>query len=87
MDTDDRVTILVLDCDLLPDALEELGDDELLIAVDPSADRLEDLMRRHPDPRISFLIGDGTVIPLPDRSVDKVLGEGSEAEIRRVLRT
>jgi hypothetical protein len=87
VDTDDRVTILVLDCDLPPAALDELGDDELLIAIDPSAGRLEDLLRRYPDPRISFLIGDGVVIPLPDRSVDKVLGEGSAAEIRRVLRT
>jgi len=85
--TDDRLTILVLDCDLLPAALEELGGDELLIAVDPSADRLEQLLGRYPDPRISFLIGDGVVIPVPDRSVDKVLGEGLEAEICRVLRT
>jgi ubiquinone/menaquinone biosynthesis C-methylase UbiE len=83
---DDRVTILVLDCDLLPAALDELGEDEILIAVDPSADRLEELLDRYPDPRISFLIGDGTVIPLPDRAVDEVVGEGSEAEIRRVLR-
>ena len=87
MDTDDRVTILVLDCDLLPAALDGLGDDELLIAIDPSADRLGGLLRRFPDPRISFLIGDGVVIPLPDRSVDKVLGEGSAAEVRRVRRT
>jgi hypothetical protein len=83
---DDRVTILVLDCDLLPAALDELRGDELLIAVDPSADRLEELLRRYPDPRISFLIGDGVVVPVPDRSVDKVLGAGSEAEIHRVLR-
>jgi ubiquinone/menaquinone biosynthesis C-methylase UbiE len=81
------MTALVLDCDLLPVAIEELGDDELLIAIDPSADRLEELLRRYPDPRITFLIGDGTVIPVPDHSVDKVLGEGSAAEIHRVLRT
>jgi|SoimicmetaTmtLPB_FD_contig_51_4105830_length_577_multi_2_in_0_out_0_2 ubiquinone/menaquinone biosynthesis C-methylase UbiE len=80
------MTVLVLDCDLLPAALEELGDDELLIAVDPSADRLDELLRRYPDPRISFLIGDGNVIPVPDRSVDKVLGAGSAAEISRVVR-
>jgi ubiquinone/menaquinone biosynthesis C-methylase UbiE len=81
------MTILVLDCDLLPTAIEELGDDELLIAVDPSGDRLEELLRRYSDPRISFLIGDGLVIPVPDHSVDKVLGEGWGAEIHRVLRT
>jgi ubiquinone/menaquinone biosynthesis C-methylase UbiE len=80
------MTILVLDGDLLDDAFAQLGDDELLIVIDPSADRLEELERRFPDPRITFLIGDGEVIPLPDRSVDKVLGEGSAAETRRVLR-
>jgi ubiquinone/menaquinone biosynthesis C-methylase UbiE len=80
------MTILVLDCDLLPSALADLGEDELLIAVDPSAERLEQLLERYPDPRISFLIGDGTVIPVPDRSVDKVLGEASPAEVSRVVR-
>ena len=55
--------------------------------VDPSADRLEELEERYPDPRITFLIGDGEVIPVPDGSVDRVLGEGSESELRRVLRT
>jgi ubiquinone/menaquinone biosynthesis C-methylase UbiE len=80
------MTILVLDGDLLDDAFAQLGDDELLIVIDPSADRLEELERRFPDPRITFLIGDGEVIPLPDGSVDAVLGEGSAAETRRVLR-
>ncbi len=80
------MTILVLDGDLLGDALEQLAEDELLIVVDPSADRLEELQREFPDPRITFLIGDGVVIPVPDHSVDRVLGEGSEPERRRVLR-
>ena len=80
------MTILVLDGDLLPEALEQLGGGELLIVIDSSADRLDELEERFPDSRISWLIGDGEVIPLPDSSVDKVLGEGTEAEIRRVLR-
>ena len=81
------MTILVLDGDLLGPALEQLAEDELLIVVDPSADRLEELEERYPDPRITFLIGDGGVIPVPDGSVDRVLGEGSRSELRRVLRT
>jgi ubiquinone/menaquinone biosynthesis C-methylase UbiE len=81
------MTILVLDGYLLGRALEQLAEDELLIVVDPSADRLEELQREFPDPRITFLIGDGVVIPLPDGSVDRVLGESSESERRRVLRT
>ena len=80
------MTILVLDGELLPEALGRLAEGELLIVVDRSADRLEDLERRFPDPRIRFLIGDGEVIPIPDASVDRVLGEGSELELRRVLR-
>jgi ubiquinone/menaquinone biosynthesis C-methylase UbiE len=80
------VTFLVLDGDLLGEALARLADDELLIVVDPSADRLEDLQRRFPDPRVTYLIGDGSVIPIPDASVDHVLGEGSAAERQRVLR-
>ena len=80
------MTILVLNGDLLGQALEQLAEDELLIVVDPSADRLEELQRTFPDPRITFLIGDGVVIPVPDGSVDRVLGEGPESERRRVLR-
>ena len=80
------MTLLVLDGDLLGEAIEQLADDELLIVVDPSADRLEELQRKFPDPRITFLIGDGVVIPVPDGSVDRVLGEGLESERRRVLR-
>ncbi len=81
------MTVLVLDGDLVGPALAELGEDELMIVVDSSADRLEELEDRYPDPRITWLIGDGAVIPIPDGCVDKVLGEGSDAELRRVLRT
>jgi ubiquinone/menaquinone biosynthesis C-methylase UbiE len=80
------MTVLVLNRDLVGDALAELAEDELMIVVDPSADRLEELEERYPDPRITWLIGDGVVIPIPDDSVDRVLGEGSDSELRRVLR-
>ncbi len=80
------MTILVLDGDRLADALGELGEDELMIVLDRSAARLEELEQRFPDPRITFLVGDGVVIPLPDASVDRIVGEGAEAELRRVLR-
>jgi ubiquinone/menaquinone biosynthesis C-methylase UbiE len=81
------MTILVLDGGLVGAALAELADDELMIVVDPSADRLEELEERYPDPRVTWLIGDGDVIPIPDRSVDRVLGDGTEAELARVLRS
>jgi ubiquinone/menaquinone biosynthesis C-methylase UbiE len=81
------MTVLVLDGDLVGAALAELAEDELMIVVDPSADRLEELEQRYPDPRVTWLIGDGVVIPIPDDCVDRVLGEGSDSELRRVLRT
>jgi ubiquinone/menaquinone biosynthesis C-methylase UbiE len=81
------MSVLVLDGDLIGLALAELADDELMIVVDPSADRLEELEERFPDPRVTWLVGDGVVIPIPDDSVDRVLGEGSDSELRRVLRT
>ena len=55
--------------------------------MDLSAGRLEELEERYPDPRITWLIGDGNVVPLPDASVDRVLGDCSEQELRRVLRS
>ncbi len=81
------MTILVLDGDLVGEALAALGDGELLIVLDLSADRLEELEERYPDPRITWLVGDGNVVPLPDSSVDRVLGDCSEQELRRVLRS
>ena len=80
------MTVLVLTARLVGEALAELGDGELMIMIDPSADVLEELRLRYPDPRITWLIGDGVVVPLPDASVDRVLGEGDGAEIARVLR-
>lgn len=80
------MTVLVLEGDLLDEALAQAGEDELLIVIDPSASRLEELEREFPDPRITFLIGDPDILPVPDRSVDVVFGGGSKSELRRVLR-
>ena len=74
---------------LVAAALERLGEDGEVIALDPSADRLEQLRGACRDPRVWFLIGDAGVIPLPDASVDAVVGHvPSEAapERSRVLR-
>ena len=46
-----------------------------MIVIDPSADRLEELERAYPDPRVTYLIGDGVVIPLPDARSTRLLGE------------
>jgi ubiquinone/menaquinone biosynthesis C-methylase UbiE len=80
------MTVLVLDAALLGEALARAGDEDVLV-IDPSAARLEELERSAADPRAYYLIGDPEVLPLPDRSVDSVIGDGVEAEIRRVLRS
>jgi hypothetical protein len=79
------MTILVLDGALLGEALAQAGDEDVIV-LDLSASRLEELERGARDPRVSYLIGDPSVLPLPDASVDRALGAGVEAELRRVLR-
>ena len=79
------MTVLVLDGSLLGEALGQAGDEELVV-LDPSAARLEEFERDYRDPRVSYLIGEPEVIPLPDAWVDAVLGRGIEAELARVLR-
>jgi ubiquinone/menaquinone biosynthesis C-methylase UbiE len=79
------MTVLVLDGALLGEALHQAGDEEVIV-VDPSAARLEELEREARDPRAAYLIGDPSVLPLPDASVDRAFGFGVEAELQRVLR-
>jgi ubiquinone/menaquinone biosynthesis C-methylase UbiE len=79
------MTVLVLDGERLRDALAQAGDEDVVV-IAPSAERLEELEREARDARVSFLIGEPDVLPLPDASVDAVLGDGDEAELRRVLR-
>ena len=81
------MTLLVLDGDLLEDALRDAGEEELVIAVDASAGRLEEFEAEVRDPRVLYLIGDAHVLPLPDAFVDSVVGSADEAELARVLRT
>jgi ubiquinone/menaquinone biosynthesis C-methylase UbiE len=83
-------TVLVVapdDTKLIDDVLDRLGLDGAVIVVAHSAARLEELEHAYPDPRVSYLIGDPDVLPLPDASVDVVLGsEPPREEVARVLR-
>jgi ubiquinone/menaquinone biosynthesis C-methylase UbiE len=79
------MTMLVLDGALLGTALGQAGDEEVIV-VDPSAAELERLEREARDPRVCFLIGDSSVLPLPDASVNRAIGDGVESELSRVLR-
>jgi ubiquinone/menaquinone biosynthesis C-methylase UbiE len=79
--------VLVVGADetLVADALERAGEGGGVIIVDPSSERLAELERALPDPRIWYLIGDAAVVPLPDGSMDKALGDLS-SDVERVLR-
>jgi arsenite methyltransferase len=54
-------------------ALDRLGEDGSVIALDVSVDCLEELLSACDDPRVSYLVGDADVLPLPDSSFDAVL--------------
>jgi ubiquinone/menaquinone biosynthesis C-methylase UbiE len=80
---------------LAPGALERVGEGDV-IALDPSAHRLEELERVCRDPRAWYQIGESAVLPLPDAFVDvalafSTLADGRDAddaarELYRVLR-
>jgi hypothetical protein len=80
------VTVLVVgaDEDVVARALAGLGAEDGLIVLDQSAGALETLERVLLDSRVWYQIGDGDVVPLPDRSVDGVVGVGED--VTRVLR-
>lgn len=62
------------------------GYDEILI-LEPSVDELERLLAELADPRLDYLLGELPVLPLPDASVDRVIGAGDDhPEVARVLR-
>jgi len=67
------------------EALDLVGVDGSVVVVDPSPARLARLEERCADPRVWYLIGSGDVIPLPDGSVDEVVGDAAAAESVRVL--
>jgi arsenite methyltransferase len=53
-------------------ALDRLGAEGSVIALDVSVDCLEELRANCDDSRVSYLVGDAEVLPLPNDSVDVV---------------
>ena len=64
-------------------------DGDLFVVAD-SVDVLEDLRASTSAPNVFYLLGYAEILPLPDASVDEVLGappgEEARAELERVLR-
>ena len=61
-----------------------------MLVVDESVDVLEQLRAQTPAPNVFYLLGCAEVLPLPDASVDEVVGAAPNTEARaefdRVLR-
>jgi ubiquinone/menaquinone biosynthesis C-methylase UbiE len=80
-----KIVVVGADRGLVADALGRLGEDDLFV-LDGSAGRLHVLEEQTGDPRVWFMIGDAEVIPLPDGSVDEVVGAEASLEVDRVTR-
>ena len=57
------------------------GDFDEIVILEPSVDELERLLAELADPRLDYLLGELPVLPLPDRTVDRVIG--ARTAIRR----
>ena len=66
-------------------ALERAGPDGDVVVVDDSPDELALLRAGCDAPNVFFFLGNADVLPLPDATVDAVLG-GDGDDVARVLR-
>jgi ubiquinone/menaquinone biosynthesis C-methylase UbiE len=68
-------------------SVAELVDFDEIIVLDPSTAELELLVEELADPRLDYLLGGLPVLPLPDASVDLLVGgDPDDPEVARVLR-
>jgi ubiquinone/menaquinone biosynthesis C-methylase UbiE len=70
---------------------ERVAPDGDVLVIDESVDVLEELRARSRAPNVFYLLGWPEVLPLPDGSVDEVVGRpaspDAQLELARVLRT
>ena len=82
------LTAAILGADVARTALAELGDFDEIVIFEPSVDELERLVTELADPRLDYLLGELPVLPLPDASVDRLIGgPADDPEVARVTRT
>jgi ubiquinone/menaquinone biosynthesis C-methylase UbiE len=80
-------TALVLGVDAARRSLGELDAFDEIVVLDPSTADLERLVEELADPRLDYLLGSLPVLPLPDASVDLLVGaDAADPEVVRVLR-
>ena len=80
-------TALVLGVDGARTFLAELGDFDEIVVLDSDVGALEALVAELADPRLDYMLGGLPVLPLPDASVDVLVGaDPADPEVVRVLR-
>jgi hypothetical protein len=80
-------TAAILGADVARRAVAELGDFDEIVIFEPSVDELERLVAELADPRLDYLLGELPVLPLPDASVDRLIGgPADDPEVARVTR-
>ena len=80
-------TALVLGVDVARTFLAELGDYDEIVVLDSDVAALEALVAELADPRLDYMLGGLPVLPLPDASVDVLVGaDPDDPEVVRVLR-
>jgi hypothetical protein len=81
------VTAAILGAAAARTALAELADFDEIVVLEPSVDELERLIEELADPRLDYLLGELPVLPLPDASIDRVIGgPADDPEVARVTR-
>ena len=80
-------TALVLGVDAARTALSGLGDYDEIVVLDSDVPALEALVAELADPRLDYMLGGLPVLPMPDGSVDLLVGaDAADPEVVRVLR-
>jgi phospholipid N-methyltransferase len=79
-------TAAILGASRVREALRGLDAYDEIVVIDPSAEALERLEDELDDPRLDYLLGGLPVLPLPDASVHRVVGDFApdDPEITRV---
>ena len=80
-------TALVLGVEAARRSLTELDGFDEIVVLDPSTAELERLVEELADPRLDYMLGGLPVLPLPNASVDLLVGgDAADPEVVRVLR-
>jgi hypothetical protein len=80
-------TAAVLGARAARQALGRLDGFDEIVVFEPSVTELERLVEELADPRLDYLLGALPVLPLPDASIDLLVGAADgDPEVARVLR-